>query len=167
MLDDRVSKSLYKQKVRVRACGILIKDNSILMLKHVGIGNAGHLWAPPGGGVEFNESCEQAVIKEFKEETGLNVSIDKFLFTNEYRSQKLHAVEIFFQVCYESGELLLGNDPEVPEEEQILKEIKWVSFDEITEMNPRLIHNAFHNLSNPSKIVELQGFIKFEDISIK
>lgn len=167
MLDGSISKSIYEHKVRVRVCGVLIKENSILMLKHEGIGSGGYLWSPPGGGLEFEENAEETIVKEFKEETGLTVAVEHFLFTNEYRSDRHHAIELFFKVKYIDGEATLGSDPEVPEEEQILKEIKWLNFSEISEMNPRLLHNAFHHLSDPNKIVELQGFLKFEDISIK
>jgi 8-oxo-dGTP diphosphatase len=32
-------------------------------------------WGPPGGGVEFNESVEQAVMRELAEETGYTVAL--------------------------------------------------------------------------------------------
>lgn len=166
-MSESVSKQLYEQKVRVRVCGVLIENQHILMLKHQGIGSGGYLWAPPGGGLEFGEQPDSAIVKEFREETGLEVAVDTFLFTNHYRSDRFHAVELFFSIKPIGGHLRLGSDPEVPLEEQILTEIKWLSFNEITEMDHRLIHNAFHGLQNPAKIVELSGFITFEDNSTK
>ena len=46
-------------------------------------------WEFPKGGVEENESDEQAVRREIKEETGLNIkSIKKFDFCGEYQYKK-------------------------------------------------------------------------------
>jgi 8-oxo-dGTP diphosphatase len=35
------------------------------------------LWVLPGGGIEANEKCEEAVIREVSEETGLNIAIKR------------------------------------------------------------------------------------------
>ena len=65
----------FSKKVRVRACGILKNEQGILLLKHLGIGPAEFLWAPPGGGVKFGDTLEETVQREFLEETGLTVSV--------------------------------------------------------------------------------------------
>ena len=66
-----VVKSVYGNRVRARACGICIHRGEILLVKHTGLGPEGVLWAPPGGGIEFGESAEDSLKREFKEETGL------------------------------------------------------------------------------------------------
>ena len=38
-----------------------------------------HPWGMPGGGLEYGETAENAVIREIWEETGLKVKIDKLL----------------------------------------------------------------------------------------
>ena len=73
-------------KVRVRACGILIKEDAVLLLKHEGIGKEGYLWAPPGGGVEFNETIETTLKREFKEECGIEIKVEElFVFKRIHR----------------------------------------------------------------------------------
>lgn len=53
---------------RPSAYGIVIKDGQLLTPKHFGRHNL------PGGGLEFGEKPEQAVIREVKEETGIDVA---------------------------------------------------------------------------------------------
>ena len=45
-------------------------------------------WTLPGGGVNVGETFEQAVIREVKEETGLDVTVSKPLFIEEYEYGK-------------------------------------------------------------------------------
>jgi len=52
----------FSSKVR----GILVKDNKIL------VANYGGVYLLPGGSIEKNESKEEAIIRELKEETGIN-----------------------------------------------------------------------------------------------
>jgi len=60
------------------------------------------IWEFPGGQLEWGESPEAAAVRETKEETGLNVKIDRLLCTTsstfvkpEYKVNK-HAVYIVF-----------------------------------------------------------------------
>lgn len=166
-MEESVSKRLYENKVRVRVCGILVEQERILLLKHDGIGPGGHLWSPPGGGLDFAEDVHSTLIKEFKEETGLEVNVGKFLLVNEYQSDIHHAVELFFEVHKVGGKEYLGKDPEVPDEEQILSELRWITWEELISLPKINVHNIFNELDHPSMIVESTGFYKFGGISEK
>lgn len=152
----------FTNKVRVRVCGILIEEEKVLLLKHDTIGPAGYLWSPPGGGVEFGESLHETLIKEFKEETNLSITVGEYLFTNEFIGEKHHAIELFFQVHHKSGELKLGLDPELPVDKQILSEARFISFKELQELPAETIHNVFHAANTIDKIEELKGLITFK-----
>jgi len=70
-------------KIKVACDGVVIYDNShILMIKRSSKSTAyPGQWALPGGGFEDeDESLESCVIREVKEETGIRVWINKFLF---------------------------------------------------------------------------------------
>jgi 8-oxo-dGTP diphosphatase len=142
----------------------LESDGSILLIKHDRIGPDGFLWSPPGGGVEFGYSVEQTLIKEFKEETNLDIEIQSFLFVNEYIDVKHHAIELFFTVKFLSGFLKLGSDPEIPANEQILSEIRFIDYNELKLMKKTTVHNCFGLLKHPRDVFELRGFFKFENI---
>lgn len=153
----------YGGKTRVRVCGICIKEkeNALLLVHHKGLGKKGHLWVPPGGGVEYFEDARSALVREFKEETNLDIAVGKLLFVNEVLNDPLHAVELFFEVKIRQGELATGHDPEHGEDEQIITEARFVTFDEIALMNNELLHNALHNIKDLPCILNMAGYFKF------
>ena len=163
MLSQNIPTEPFSHRVRVRACGLLIEDNEILLLRHNNVGPKGHLWSPPGGGVEFGEEVKQVVEREFIEEVMLEVKVERYLFTNEYIGQRHHAIELFFLVSRISGEVSLGTDPELPTENQILTEARFIGFEELRNMDNATIHNAFHTINSSDEITDLTGLITFKD----
>ncbi len=64
------------------AAVILDQNNNILLVKTTY--QRIHPWGLPGGGLEYGEHPEAAVVREVWEETGLTVCIDKFLLVNSW-----------------------------------------------------------------------------------
>lgn len=154
--------SIFSGKVRVRVCGLLDNGDGILMIKHTSIGSKGHLWVPPGGGVDFGESAEQALKREFLEETGLNIEVKKFLFVFELINDKHHAVELFYSVERLDGQLSLGGDPEFDPSSQIMEEVTFLSYEKISKMDAALLHGIFNEVNTPEKVFELRGLFSFK-----
>lgn len=67
----------YKNR-RVAIDAIIIRDDKILLIKRAVEPFKG-FWALPGGGVDFDETAEDAVRKEVWEEVGLKVTSTNFL----------------------------------------------------------------------------------------
>ena len=109
---------------RPRACAAVINNDRILMVYHKSLARC--YWTLPGGGVDKDETPEQAAVREVKEETGLDVIIDKFLFTEDY--------EFGVSYCYLadlSGDESpsLGCDPEegdLSREKHLLQDVAWL-----------------------------------------
>ena len=155
---------MYQGKVRVRGCGLLIESDSVLLLKHDGLGPDGLLWSPPGGGVEFGQDARTTVQREFIEETGLEVMVGPFLFANEYTDFKHHAIELFFQVTRIKGNLKLGEDPEL--KTQILTDIRFLNMLEIRQLPATSVHSIFSRIENLNALLELRGYYKFANSDI-
>lgn len=126
---------LYGNRIRVRACGICIENSRVLMIGHRAILGENTFWSPPGGGVEVGEMAEDALKREFLEETGLEIEVGKLLIMNEFVKLPLHGIELFFEVKRVGGELILGHDPEMNLGEQLIQKIEWLSLDEIKRLN--------------------------------
>jgi ADP-ribose pyrophosphatase YjhB (NUDIX family) len=59
----------FQAKICWTACGCLIHDQKILLVKHKKL----NMWLNPGGHLESNELPHQAAEREFREETGIKV----------------------------------------------------------------------------------------------
>lgn len=153
-------------KVRVRVGGILIEDNKVLLLKHDGVGKKDYLWSPPGGGMEFGENAEENLKREFFEETGLQIKVDELLFINEFINNKIHAIELFFKVKKTGGILKLGNDPEMGNQ-QILCDLAFFDENKLKNTEKDYLHNMFIGINKPQEVLNLKGYFKFVNNSIK
>jgi 8-oxo-dGTP diphosphatase len=116
------------------------------------------LWAPPGGGMLFGSPAEKNLEREFVEETGLEISTEKFLFVHEYLEPPLHAIELFFKVRLTGGKLGKGRDPEMGEAEQIIRQVAFLGIEEISSLEENQIHSVFHKIGRIEDILSLSGF---------
>lgn len=153
-------------KVRVRVGGILIESGKVLLLKHEGVGPAEYLWSPPGGGLEFGTDATVNLKREFKEETGLEIEVKGLLFVNEFLNDKIHAIELFYEVNRKGGQLQLGIDPEMFQR-QILTDLKFFSAEDLKNEEKKRIHNMFHAINKPEEVLNLTGYFKFVINSLK
>ena len=150
---------LYGNRLRVRASGICMKDEKILLINHSGLTKA-DFWAPPGGGISFGEKAESCVAREFKEETGLTIAVGQFLFACEFINHPLHAIELFFEVSILAGVETMGIDPEMDSKSQIIQEVRFVSEAEIKTMKHNTLHGLFQLAGKPLEILNLRGYFK-------
>jgi 8-oxo-dGTP diphosphatase len=150
---------LYGNRLRVRACGICIREEKLLLVNHRSI-TAGDFWAPPGGGISYGEKAENCLSREFKEETGLTIEVGRFLFACEFLYPPLHAIELFFEVSAGEGTPTTGLDPEMDGKNQIIQEVRFLSWAEIKSFNPASLHGLFQLASNQNEILDLRGYFK-------
>ena len=92
---------------RIRAVAIIVDNGKILLMHRINNGKEYHVF--PGGGVENGETVEQAVLREVKEETSLEIKIEKMLYHHIYDDNTEH----FCYLCrYISGDPKLGDGNE-------------------------------------------------------
>ena|SRR5687768_11035785 len=143
---------IYGNKVRLRVCGLCCQDDSLLLIMHK-LGN-NDFWAPPGGGVEYGETTEDALKREFLEETGLTVAVEKFLFGCEFIKTPLHAVELFFEVKRVAGVLKNGYDPEL----QLIESARFLSWQEVKNIPEKSLHGIINKCPDLGSLRQLRGF---------
>jgi ADP-ribose pyrophosphatase YjhB (NUDIX family) len=94
----------------VRAYGVLIKDGRIVLVRSSNPRHDPPLWWLPGGGIDFGEAPETTVLREFREETGLDVDTPELLIvTSDVRRRdngdQIHTVRLSYTVRLSGGEL--------------------------------------------------------------
>ena len=106
-----------------KSCGsIIVKDNKILLIKHHR-GDYGF----PKGHMEYGETEEETAIRETKEETNIDVIIDKSKrYEIDYMTSKnTHKTAIYFLASPQ-------NDIAIPQTTEIA-EILWVDIDKVKD----------------------------------
>ena len=102
---NKHERNLANFKFRASAYGVLIEDNKILFKRHPSIDK----FDLPGGGVEIDETIPVALIREFKEETGLDVELDKLLSVEDSffttGAEDAHGILVFYLVKKVGGNL--------------------------------------------------------------
>ena len=111
-----------------RAQCIVIRNNKILMVKHKH--DKTEWWCLPGGGIELNETPENATLRELYEECNVTGKIIRK--TSEW-SDNNGGIHITYHVDIGNQIPKLGYDPEIDKTNHVLCDTKWLSINEIPE----------------------------------
>ena len=106
-------------------CGIIYKDNKILLTRRKKENHLGGVWEFPGGKVEDGESDKEALKRELKEELNLEV------YDLDYSSENIHHYDKIII-------LLVGYKCKTKSDPHKLKDhdkYEWVVFSDLQEYN--------------------------------
>ena len=122
-------KQEYYVRERSRSVVFVVRNGKILMERVEYFGRM--FYTLPGGGIEAGETPEQAAIRELKEECGLDGKIVRPLMTMH---KEKGGAEYSFEVeIPDDQEPITGYDPEESSDNPPLKEVLWMSLNEISE----------------------------------
>ena len=122
----------YRKNIRLTARGVVVHDERILMVQY--IDESGPHYNLPGGGVDFCEPIRDAVKREVREETMLDITVGEALFTYEHIQPEphinhWHTINFFFRCEPVDGSIVsLPPNPD-PNETAVV----WMPFDEFRE----------------------------------
>jgi ADP-ribose pyrophosphatase YjhB (NUDIX family) len=113
----------------IRPTGILMEGNRILLVKQ-DVTESRH-WALPGGRLEFGETIERCLIREIKEETGLDVLVRELLYVCDRIHQNSHVVHMTFLLEKTGGKIRTSHESQLEKEK--IKQVEMVPFDRLRE----------------------------------
>jgi 8-oxo-dGTP diphosphatase len=113
-------------------------------------------WSFPGGGVENDETLEQAVVREVREETGFSVRVEGLYSVREmfFESRNEHALVFTFHSKIIDGEIQIS-DPD----DEIL-DVTWMDINEAHERMPYIPrHFTLHETDIKSAYYYFHGSV--------
>jgi ADP-ribose pyrophosphatase len=121
----------YPKRPIVGAGALILRDGKLLLVKRGAQPGFGK-WSVPGGLVELGENVQDAMVREVKEEVGLDVEVvkltdvaDTITLDGDGRVQ-YHFVVVNFVARIVGGELKTASD---------ILEAKWVPVDEVEKVD--------------------------------
>jgi 8-oxo-dGTP diphosphatase len=90
---------------------VLTADGKILLVKHRK--GSRQYWVLPGGRLEYGETFQECAIRELKEETGLDIKVQRLIYMSEAIApdRSRHIVNVYLTAEVIGGTLQLGSEP--------------------------------------------------------
>lgn len=122
-------------KFNFRVAGMAIHDSKILLQSTPEL----DYWVLPGGRVEFHESTDIGLVREMKEELGIEVQVNRLNYVHELffkeSGKNFHEIGFYYLISLPEGHEILfreGTFDGVEEDVHLL--FQWFHFDELNEI---------------------------------
>jgi len=119
---------------------ILIKDDEVLLLKRSNTGWQDGNYGLPAGHLEKDETILSGILREVKEEIGLDLKEDDIRFVHVMHRVSSH-MDVFFEATF-NGDEPVNNEPEKCEH------IRWFKTGELPENMVPSVRFAINNYIN-------------------
>ncbi len=87
-------------KMVVAVKGLILYEGKVLIVQRAKDDEiGGGTWELVGGKVEFGEDLETALVREIKEEVGLDVTVEKILYATTFKTDPTRQVVILTYLC--------------------------------------------------------------------
>ncbi|MDR7071703.1 NUDIX hydrolase [Fictibacillus barbaricus] len=109
--------------------GIIFHNGKMLIFKRSDDDEFGaSTWEFVGGKVEFEEELEAALIRETKEESGLDITVDKLLYATSFQTTPSRKVILLKYICKsESDNVMISHEH---------SDYRWVTSAELRQYLP-------------------------------
>ena len=128
------------RKVRVQGCILL--ENKVLIARHYNYINHEEFWLLPGGSVKKDETSEEGIIREIKEETNLDISINRVLLDSKSDGRDYYSRYITY-LCEVANYKNLKVGYETSSNKKII-DLVWVSLMDEGTWNKYITNEQFY-----------------------
>jgi 8-oxo-dGTP pyrophosphatase MutT (NUDIX family) len=124
--------------------GFIIQDHHVLLIKHSSRTSDESYWVVPGGGIEVSETEEECVIREMKEETHLEVIIDRLIFDEPSPPEGVYRWRKSYLCHPVSGKAKPGYEPEPDAAAAYaISEVRWFDLRDESQWGNKLCQDPF------------------------
>ena len=109
----------------IEVCAAIIINNNKILLTQRGYGEYKDKWEFPGGKIEENETKEETIIREIKEELDASIKVEKFLTKVEYDYTSFYLKMNVFITSLTSSHLLFKEH----------ESYKWIDVSELNALD--------------------------------
>lgn len=125
---------LSMKEHRISSRAIIFHDGKLILIHRKW--KRKEYWVTPGGGVEGDETLEEAVKREVREEIGIEIGVGKFVMELTRESKDRVSHQKFFLCEYVSGEIGSGTDAKMlASDEKDFYEVVTVPIDRLSKIN--------------------------------
>ena len=96
----------------IRYQGAIMRDGQVLLIRHRHHDDGRSYWLFPGGGIEPGETEFDCVCREMREETGLDVRVERLIFDEPYETHGVYQRRHMYLCTILGGEAAPGYEPE-------------------------------------------------------
>ena len=137
----------------LRAVGVLVKDGMLLVQRD----RDGTEYALPGGHVKIGETTDDALRREFKEETGADIKCSRLLWTEEcfwnWDGRDAHNIAFYYLVELCEDTTIPLTDEFVPHKDNDNVLIGWMPVENLKNITiyPAFLKEEIFSLDSPPK----------------
>jgi 8-oxo-dGTP pyrophosphatase MutT (NUDIX family) len=126
----------------IRYQGAILRDHSILLIKHRHHDDGREIWVIPGGGQEPGETEEECVQREMQEETHLQVWVERLLLDEPAYPGGIYKRRKTYLCTPIGGRAQPGYEPE-PDAAQAyaITEVAWFDLQDETSWDPLAVRD--------------------------
>lgn len=141
---------MFRPKFRAAVAAMIFDEQGqILLFKHT---YRKFEWGIPAGGLEYGEQPEKAIVREFFEETGMQIKVEKLLLAES--SKEDHNISLIYLCKITSGTFKESNE---------ISEMKYFDVNDLPQMlsaEKNLIHMVANKLreTQTSEVLFLEQF---------
>lgn len=124
--------------------GVIFQDHHILLITHRHHDTGRSYWVIPGGGREDGEAEEECVVREMKEETHLDVRIDRLLVHEPGHPDGIYKFRKTYLCTPIGGEAKPGYEPEPDAAAAYsISEVRWFDLRDAASWDPNIVEDPY------------------------